>query len=108
MPIIFIESQYPVSKNKEVLTAWLQGIEKYPRPDDLFTPLVETAVASDKCGLRVLSAFQSLPGKYEETAAYFAKFMTVFYEIESFYYETRTWMTIEEAMESIGEKAPER
>jgi len=108
MPIIFIESQYPVNKNKDVLAAWLKGLEKYPRPDGLFTPLVETAVKSDKMGLRVLSAFQINPGKYDESSAYFAKFMTEFFDIEGYSYEIRTWSTIEEAMESIGEKVPER
>ena len=108
MPIIFIESQYPVCKNKEVLAAWLRGLEKYPRPDDLVTPLVETAVTSDKCGLRVLSAFQTNPGKYEEAAAYFAKFMAEFFDIEDYYYDFSTWMTIEEAMASIGQQPPER
>ena len=108
MPIIFVESQYPVSKNKEVLAAWLSALEKYPQDENLATPLVETAVTSDKCGLRVLSASQTKPGKYEEAMAYTAKFMTEFFDIEGFSYEIRTWMTIEEAMESIGEKAPER
>ena len=107
MPIIFVESQYPASKSKEVVAAWLKALEKYPRPEGLVTPLVESAVTSDKCGLRVLSASKTHPGKYEEAAAYTAKFMTEFFDIEGFYYEIRTWMTIEEAMESIGEKAPE-
>ena len=40
--------------------------------------------------------------------AYTAKFMAEFFDIEGFYYEIRTWMTIDEAMESIGGKAPER
>ena len=108
MPIIIVESQYPVSKNKEVLASWLKALEKYPRPEGLSTPLIEAAVTSDKCGLRVLSASQTNPGKYEETAAYIAKFMAEFFDIEGFYYDVRTWMTNEEAMEAIGEKPPER
>ena len=58
--------------------------------------------------LGVLSASQTKPGKYEEAVAYTAKFMTEFFDIEGFYYEIRSWMTIDEAMESIGEKAPDR
>jgi hypothetical protein len=108
MPIIFVESQYPASKNKEVLAAWMKALEKYPRDEGLTTPLVESAVTSDKCGLRVLSADQTKPGKYEEAIAYTGKFMSEFFDIEGFYYEIRTWMTIDEAMESIGEKAPDR
>jgi len=108
MPIIFVESQYPVSKNKEVLAAWLSALEKYPRDESLATPLVDAAVTSDKCGLRVFSANQTKPGKYEEALAYTSKFMTEFFDIEDFSYEIRTWLTNEEAMESIGEKAPER
>ena len=108
MPIIMIENQYPVKKNKEVLAAWLSGLEKYPRPEGLFEPLVETAVNSDLSGLRVRSAYLVNPGKYEEAAAYFGKFMTSFFDIEGYAYQISTWSTIEEAMESIGEKAPER
>jgi hypothetical protein len=108
MPIIMIENQYPVNKNKEVLAAWLSGLEKYPRPEGLFTPLIETAINSDLNGLRVLSAYLINPGKYEEAATYFGKFMTSFFDIEGYAYKFSNWSTIEEAMESIGETVPER
>ena len=48
MPIVVLESQYPLSKNEEVLAAWLGAIEKYPQPEDVFTTLVDTAISSDK------------------------------------------------------------
>lgn len=108
MPILFIESTYPLHKNKEVLSAWLGAIEKYPRPEGLFTSLVETAVRSDKKGLKVLSAYLINPGKYEEASAYFVKFMASFFDIEGYCYEFNNWATTEEAMESIDEKMPER
>jgi hypothetical protein len=108
MPIIVIDTQHPHYKNKEVVETWLKAIEKHPRPEDLFKPLIETAVRSSKDGLRVLSAYQTNPGKYEAAAAYFAHFMTEFFEIEGYSYDFSTWMTIEEAMGSIGQKPPER
>jgi hypothetical protein len=108
MPILMIKNQYPVSKNKEVLAAWLSGLEKYPRPEDLVTPLIETAVSSDMNGLKVMSAYLFDPAKYAKVSAYFRKFMTTFYEIEGYVYQFSTWSTIEEALESIGEKPPER
>lgn len=108
MPIIVIDSHYPASKNQDVLTAWLGAMEKYPRPKDLCKTLIQSAVSSNYDGLRVFSAFQTNPGKYEEAAAYFSKFMTSFFHIEEYYYEMATWATIEEAMESIGAKMPER
>ncbi|MGD8993090.1 MAG: hypothetical protein PVI00_16655 [Desulfobacterales bacterium] len=101
-------TQHPHYKNKEVVETWLKAIEKHPRPEDLFKPLIETAVRSSKDGLRVLSAYQTNPGKYEAAAAYFAHFMTEFFEIEGYSYDFSTWMTIEEAMGSIGQKPPER
>ena len=107
MPILFIENHYPLHKNKEVLAAWFGAIEKYPQPEGLFTTLVDTAVSNDKNGLKVLSAHLITPGKYEEASAYFRKFMTAFFDIESYTYEFSTWSTIEEAMESIGQKPPE-
>ena len=108
MPIIFIENQYPVHKNKEVLAAWFRAMEKYPQPEGLFTTLVDTAISSDKNGLKVLSAHLITPGKYEEASAYFRKFMTEFFEIEGYSFEFNYWSTIEEAMESIGQQPPER
>jgi hypothetical protein len=101
MPIMMIENQYPVKKNKEVLAAWLSGLEKYPRPEGLFTPLIETAVNNDLDGLRVLSAYLINPGKYEEVSTYFRKFMTSLFEVEGYTYEFSNWSTIEEAIESI-------
>ena len=89
MPIIFIENQYPLHKNKEVLAAWLGAIEKYPQPEGLFTTLVDTSVSSGKNGLKVLSAHLINPGKYEEASAYFFKFMTEFFDIEEYAYEFR-------------------
>jgi hypothetical protein len=108
MPILFIKSQYPTHKNKEVLAAWLGAIEKYPQPEDLFTTLVDTAIRSDKKGLNTLSAYLINPGKYEETAAYFTKFMTSFFDIEGHCYEFNNWSTIEEAMGAIEVQPPER
>jgi hypothetical protein len=103
-----IENQYPVHKNKEVVATWLSALEKYPRPEGIFTPLIETAVSSDFNGIKVMSAYLVTPGKYEETSAYLRTFMTAFFDIEGYAYKFSTWSTIEEAMESIGEKAPER
>lgn len=108
MPIICVESQYPLHRNKEVLAAWLGAIEKYPKPDDLFTTLVDTAISSDKKGLKALSAYLINPGKYEEASAYLRKFMTAFFSIEGYVYEFNNWATIEEAMESIEVQIPER
>lgn len=108
MPIIFIETQYPSNKNQEVVATWLSALEKHPQPEGVFKPLVETAVSSDLNGIRVRSAYQAEPGKYEEASAYFRGFMTEFFGIEGYAYEISTWSTIEEAMESIGQKAPER
>jgi len=108
MPILMVENQYPVHKNKEVVAQWLSALEKYPRPEGLFTPLVETAVNSDFNGLRVLSAYLISPGKYEEASEYFRNFLTSFFDIEGYTYKFSTWSTIEEAMESIGQTAPQR
>lgn len=108
MPIIVIDARYPASKNQEVLTTWLGALEKFSRPEDVFAPLIENAVSSNHKGIRVFSAFQTNPGKYEAAMAYFGKFMASFFHIENYYYDMSTWMTIEEAMESIGATMPER
>jgi len=108
MPILCIESQYPPHKNKEVLEAWLGVIEKYPKPEGLFTTLIDTAIGVDKKGFKVLSAYLINPGKYEEASAYFRKFMTSYIEVEGFTYEFCNWSTIEEAMESIEAPMPDR
>jgi hypothetical protein len=107
MPIIVIDSQYPHHKSKTTVEAWLKALEKHPRPEGLVTPLVETMVKSSKDGLNVFSAYQTNPGKYEEARAYFAEFMTEFFDIEGYSFDFSTWMTIDEAMASIGQKAPE-
>ena len=57
---------------------------------------------------KVLSAHLINPGKYEEASAYLHKFMTEFFDIEGYSYEFSNWSTIEEAMESIGQQAPQR
>lgn len=108
MPILFHEVQYPTSKNNEVLTAWFKAIEKYPRPEGLFTTLVDTAVTGDKNGIKVLSAHLITPGKYDEASAYLIKFNAEFFNVQGFSYEFKTWSTIEEAMAAIDQQTPER
>lgn len=108
MPIVFIESHYPPHKNNEVLEVWLGAIQKYPKQEDLYTTLVDTAVGSDMNGFKVLSAHLIKPGKYEEASLYFRKFMASFIKVKGFTYEFKNWSTIEEAMESIGEPMPDR
>lgn len=108
MPIVFAETQYPVSKNNEVLAAWFRALEKYPRPEGALTTLVDTAVRGEKNGLRVLSVHLISPGKYEEAMTYLMKFITEFFNVEGFSYEFKTWSTIEEAMAAIGQQTPER
>jgi hypothetical protein len=108
MPILFHEVQYPTSKNNEVLAVWLRAIEKFPRPEGLFTTLVDTAVSGGKNGIKVLSAHLITPGKYDEASAYFIKFNSEFFNVEGFSYEFKTWSTIEEAMAAIGQQTPER
>lgn len=71
-------------------------------------PYGEMAVNSDLKGLRVLSAFLISLGKYEEATTYFRKFLTSFFDIQGYSYEFSTWPTIEEAVESIGEKVPDQ
>ena len=85
MPIIVIDTHYPASRNQEVLEAWLGALGKYPRPKDIVKPLMENAVSSEYDGIRVFSALQTNPGKYEEAYAYIAKFMTSFFNIEDNY-----------------------
>ena len=108
MPIIFIENQYPLHKNKEVLAVWLRAIEKYPQPEGLFMFVDHVKISSDKTGLKVLSAHLINPGKYEEASAYLHKSMTEFFDIEGYSYEFSNWSTIEEAMASLGQQPPER
>ncbi len=71
------------------LRSWqhdVKALEKYPRPEGLVTPLVESAGTSEKCGLRVLSARQINLGKYKEAVAYTAKFMAEFFDTEGLYH----------------------
>lgn len=70
--------------------------------------MIDTAIGVDKKGLKVRSAYLINPGKYEEAAAYFRKFMTPFFKVEGYTYEFSNWSTIEEAMESIEVPMPKK
>ena len=70
--------------------------------------MVDTAIGIDKNGLKVLSAYLINPGKYEEAATYFRKFMTSFFKVEGYTYEFTNWSTIEEAMKAIEIPMPDR
>ena len=108
MPIFCVESQYPPHKNNEVVETWLGANQKFPQPEGLFKTLVDTAVSMDQNGLKVRSMYLVHPGKYEETAAYFRKFMASFFKVEGYTYQFTSWSTIEEAMEIIEAPMPDR
>jgi len=108
MPILCVESHYPPHKNQEVLETWMGALQKHPQPEGLFKTLIDTSIGVDKNGLKVRSAYLINPGKYEEAASYFRKFMTSFFKVEGYTYEFSNWSTIEEAMEAIEVPVPNR
>ena len=107
MPYLFVYQWYPAHKTLDVVKKSLEMLPNFPQDESLGTQIIQTAVNTDKKGVKTLSAWEVNEGKLDALITRIAPFYAGLHGIEGFGYSIETWMTITEAMSAIGQKMPE-
>ena len=102
MPYIITRCWYPHHIADVVAKKYLEVMEKNPPDESISKTIVPAAVTSSKKGLEVLAINQVEREKVGEALNRDARMMAEFRKIEGFNYETKSWATVEEALETIG------
>lgn len=99
---IIVTSTYPNNKAKEVADMFLKVMTKYPPDINLGTPVVPAAIRTTLQGVKTLNISEIKKGKLEEALAFASKRLAMFNDIEGYRYTVKTYMNLEEAMQTIG------
>lgn len=102
MPYIVVQAWYPPDRVDDVVNAYMQAMEKVPADESATTPLVDAAVTSTKNGLETITISEVKPQKLEEAFERTQQRMVMFHSVPDYRYETKMWMTLEEALASVG------
>jgi hypothetical protein len=102
MPYIVVQAWYPPDRVDDVVNVYMQAVEKVPADESITTPVVEAAVTSNKDGIETISISEVKPGKLEEAIDRTNQRMVMFHSVPDYRYESKTWMTVEEALSAVG------
>lgn len=102
MPYIIVHTWYPPDRVGEVVNVYMEAMEKVPADESIATVIVEAAVTSTKKGIETISISEVKPQKYEEAMERTNQRMVMFHSVPDYRYETKMWMTVEEALASVG------
>ena len=106
MPYIATTFTYPSDKVPDVITRAAEMWGKYPPNDDLAELVIREAVRATKDGLSVLNVWTPKKGKLDEALALINKQLAMFLDIPGVEWSSDTWMTAEEAYDSVDMTPP--
>ena len=102
MPYIVVHAWYPPNRVDDVVSKYMEAMEKVPDDESISTPIVPAAVSSTKKGIETISISEIKPQKLEEAMERTNQRMVMFHSVPDYRYETKMWMTVEEALASVG------
>ncbi len=102
MPYLITTMLYPGDKAEEVAKRYLEAITKYPPDGSLGTEIVPAAVKSTLQGIKVMAISEVKKGKLEDAMTRTVNIITMFHSIKGFESTTETYLTVEEALKTIG------
>lgn len=103
---IQIKTTYPLSKQSEVLKAYIAATKKnkIPKYAKLIVPM---AVSAGGKGVETFAVVEVEKGRYEDVINLIAKIEQEYHQIEGYTYQIRSWMTGPEAFATMGQEKPE-
>lgn len=102
MPYIVVTSLYPSEKADEVAKVFLEVSKKFPPDESLATVVVPGAVVGTLQGISTLFVAEVKKGKLEDYTARLRKALVMYRHIPGYEVQATTYMTLGEALESIG------
>ena len=109
MVYIVTTAWYPSHKAMEVGKRFLELLKKYPPGSGPGESIVPVSVITTKTGIKVMTIREvkdDQAQEFSEALTYVGTNMAEYLDIEGFEYKTRTWASVESAMETLGLKMP--
>lgn len=107
MVYIVTNSIFPSHRAPEAGKKFLEQLKKYAEDESLGETLVNAAVKTTTCGIRVLNVTTVKKGKLEESLTRGNEILAMYNEIEGFEYTMEVWQEPAEALATLGLKMPE-
>ena len=107
MPYLITTSIYPTDKATEVAEKYMEMLAKYPPDENLANEIVPAAVKTTHDGVKVIGILEVKQGKLEEALNRTVNQMVVFLNVVGFEYSIDVYLTVEEALATIGMSVPE-
>lgn len=107
MPYLIVFQWYPSHKTLEVVKKSLEMMPRFPPDKSLGTQIIQSAVNTDKNGVKVISIWDIKEGKLDAAIKKVMPFYAGLHNIEGYEYSIEVWATLTEAMAAIGQKMPE-
>ena len=98
---------FPSHRAPEAGKKFLEQLKKYAEDESLGETLVNAAVKTTTCGIRVVTVSKINKGKLEETLTRGNEILAMFNGIEGFEYSYEVWSEAGEALATLGMKMPE-
>ena len=102
MSYIVVRAWYPPDRVDDVVNVYMEAMEKVPADESITTTIVEAAVTSTIDGIETISISEVKPQKLEEAMERTNQRMVMFHSVPDYRYEAKMWMTVEEALASVG------
>jgi hypothetical protein len=106
MPYLFVTTSFPSDKSDEVAKKYFEVIKKYPPDDSLGTQVVPAAFTRTLQGIEAIVVIEAKKGKLEDLLIREGNALAMFRTIQGYEAQVETYMTLEEALGSIGMSLP--
>jgi hypothetical protein len=107
MPYIITTSKYPSHIQNKVGERYLEVIQKYPPDERLGNPVVPGAVKATQEGIKIMAIMEIPEEKFVEAYKRTGEVVAQYFDIEGFEASVDTYLTLEEAMATVGMSVPE-
>ena len=97
---------YPSDKAMEVAKTYLEELKQYPWDKTLGTEVIQGAVKTTECGIKVIRIVEAKKGKVEQAIERIVNQNTLYLGIVGFEYSSDIYYSIAEAFASVGMSLP--
>ncbi len=102
MPYTMTHAWYPPDMVDDVVNKYMEVMEKFPVDESVAVPVIPAAITSTKKGIETIVISEVKPKKLDEAIERITQSMVMFHSVPGYRYEVKTWMTLEEALKSVG------
>jgi hypothetical protein len=106
MPYLIVTASWPSDKSDEVAKMYFEEIKKYPPDDSLGTQVVPAAFSRTLQGIKAIVITEVKKGKLEDLLIREVNALAMFRTIPGYEAQVDTYLTLEEALGTIGMSPP--